>query len=368
MSVCLMIASTMLFATIAPASASTLSNERAQAAAVQTQIDALNSKAEVAAENYNTARAQHDRLTVQVQQTERLIVALQSKIRTLQSSLGNRADAMYREGPLGFVEVLLSAKTFDDFNTTFAMITQISEQDAKNVSELKTAKAEAVTARTTLAAAQADAARQLAAMASNKAAVESQLSARSQVLAHLNAGIKTLIAQQQAADAAAASARYRALIARRNTSSGGSGDSGSSSSGGGASSSGSSSGSSDSGGNPPTSSQGAAAVYWAEKALGRPYQWAAAGPGSFDCSGLVMWAYAHVGVSLPHSAAMQINHGSRVSRSNLQPGDLVFFGSPIHHVGMYVGGGDFIEAPHTGAVVRIASLAGRGDYAGACRP
>jgi cell wall-associated NlpC family hydrolase len=81
-----------------------------------------------------------------------------------------------------------------------------------------------------------------------------------------------------------------------------------------------------------------------------------------------MWAYGHVGVSLPHSSAAQIGSGARVSRGNLQPGDLVFFGSPIHHVGMYVGGGSFIEAPHTGAVVRIASLSNRDDYAGACRP
>jgi cell wall-associated NlpC family hydrolase len=109
-------------------------------------------------------------------------------------------------------------------------------------------------------------------------------------------------------------------------------------------------------------------VWWAEQALGKPYEWAASGPDSFDCSGLTMWAYDHVGVSLPHSSAEQIGSGTRVSRSNLQPGDLVFFGSPIHHVGMYVGGGDFIEAPHTGAVVRISSLSNRSDYAGACRP
>ncbi len=109
-------------------------------------------------------------------------------------------------------------------------------------------------------------------------------------------------------------------------------------------------------------------MYWAEKVLGRPYQWGAAGPYSFDCSGLTMWAYRHVGVYLPHFSGGQINYGHRVSRSNLQPGDLVFFGSPIHHVGMYVGGGDFIEAPHTGDVVKISSLSGRGDYVGACRP
>ncbi len=73
--------------------------------------------------------------------------------------------------------------------------------------------------------------------------------------------------------------------------------------------------------------------------LGAPYVWAAAGPSSFDCSGLTMWCYRQIGISLPHSSRAQINVGQRVSRANLQPGDLVFFGSPIHHVGMYVGGG-----------------------------
>ena len=109
-------------------------------------------------------------------------------------------------------------------------------------------------------------------------------------------------------------------------------------------------------------------MWWAEKAIGRPYVWSASGPNSFDCSGLTMWAYGHAGVSLPHRSRDQIHRGARVSRSNLRPGDLVFFGSPIHHVGMYVGAGDFIEAPHAGSRVRIASLAERGDYVGACRP
>ncbi|MBU4555818.1 MAG: C40 family peptidase, partial [Actinobacteria bacterium] len=74
-----------------------------------------------------------------------------------------------------------------------------------------------------------------------------------------------------------------------------------------------------------------------------------------------------VGVSLPHSSRAQINAGQRVSKSDLQPGDLVFFGSPIHHVGIYVGGGMYIHAPSTGDVVKISSVS-RGDFAGACRP
>jgi cell wall-associated NlpC family hydrolase len=80
-----------------------------------------------------------------------------------------------------------------------------------------------------------------------------------------------------------------------------------------------------------------------------------------------MFVYRQVGVSLPHSSRAQIGYGERVSRSDLRPGDLVFFGSPIHHVGIYVGGGSYIHAPRTGDVVRISSM-NRSGYAGACRP
>jgi len=82
----------------------------------------------------------------------------------------------------------------------------------------------------------------------------------------------------------------------------------------------------------------------------------------------MLWSYNKVGVELTHYSVTQITEGKRVSRSELQPGDLVFFGSPIHHVGMYVGGGAFLEAPYTGADVRITPLSNRHDFAGACRP
>lgn len=96
----------------------------------------------------------------------------------------------------------------------------------------------------------------------------------------------------------------------------------------------------------------------AYSAIGRPYQWGAAGPDSFDCSGLTMWAFAQAGISLPHSAAAQYGYGTHVPVSQLQPGDLVFFaeGGYIGHVGIYIGGGDMIDAPHTGADVGIHPL------------
>jgi peptidoglycan DL-endopeptidase CwlO len=104
--------------------------------------------------------------------------------------------------------------------------------------------------------------------------------------------------------------------------------------------------------------------------LGTPYVYGGASPSGFDCSGLVMYAYAQVGVSLPHNTVAQWGYSNSVSvsRSQLQPGDLVFFYG-LGHVGIYVGGGNFIHAPHTGSVVRIDSLSGSyaAEYDGAKR-
>jgi cell wall-associated NlpC family hydrolase len=90
--------------------------------------------------------------------------------------------------------------------------------------------------------------------------------------------------------------------------------------------------------------------------LGTPYVWGGASPVSgFDCSGFIMYVYAQVGVSLPHHAASQYNYGVPVSSDQLQAGDLVFFNG-LGHAGIYIGGGQFIHAPHTGDVVKISSL------------
>ena len=111
---------------------------------------------------------------------------------------------------------------------------------------------------------------------------------------------------------------------------------------------------------PPPSKGGVGAVIaYAQAQLGKPYGWGASGPGSFDCSGLTMMAWAQAGVYLPHYTGAQWAQTSRVPISDLQPGDLVFYGysgPSSHHVGLYVGGGQMIEAPHAGAVVRYASI------------
>jgi cell wall-associated NlpC family hydrolase len=98
---------------------------------------------------------------------------------------------------------------------------------------------------------------------------------------------------------------------------------------------------------------------------GKPYVWAAGGPASFDCSGLTAYAYRAAGVSLPHSSRMQSQMGQAVSRDQLQPGDLVFFYSPVSHVGIYIGNGQMVHAPTSGDVVKVAPL--MGGFAGGRR-
>lgn len=117
---------------------------------------------------------------------------------------------------------------------------------------------------------------------------------------------------------------------------------------------------------PPPSSGAAAAVEEAKRQLGKPYEWGGSGPDTFDCSGLTSWAWRAGGKSLPHSSQSQYSATSRVALADIQPGDLLFYGNPIHHVAIYVGDGQMIEAPETGKNVRYASIYRR-DYTGAGR-
>ena len=118
----------------------------------------------------------------------------------------------------------------------------------------------------------------------------------------------------------------------------------------------------------PVSAKAAAAVAAARAELGKPYEWAGAGPDTFDCSGLTMVAWRAAGVTLPHNAAAQAAQIPSVPLTDLAPGDLIFYGNPdIYHVGIYIGGGQMIEAAHSGVPVRIADIH-RPELIGAGRP
>jgi cell wall-associated NlpC family hydrolase len=90
--------------------------------------------------------------------------------------------------------------------------------------------------------------------------------------------------------------------------------------------------------------------------LGTPYRWGGTTPAGFDCSGLMLWSWAHAGVSLPRTSGAQRAYTQRISFNQLQPGDLIFSGNPVYHVGMYIGGGQMVHSPQTGDVAKISSV------------
>jgi cell wall-associated NlpC family hydrolase len=110
-------------------------------------------------------------------------------------------------------------------------------------------------------------------------------------------------------------------------------------------------------------------VKLAEQYIGTPYVWGGESPGGFDCSGLLQFVWGKMGVQIPRTTFDQINAGRKVAKKNLQPGDAIFFGTRDnpHHVGMYIGNGKFIEAPFTGARVRISNIGSRSDFVTARR-
>lgn len=109
----------------------------------------------------------------------------------------------------------------------------------------------------------------------------------------------------------------------------------------------------------PAAARAASAVKIAMSKIGKPYRYGATGPNSFDCSGLVVWTYKQLGVSLPRTSRAQSGVGTPVSKSQLRPGDLVFFYKPISHVGIYIGNGKIVHASTSGKPVKISDIAGK---------
>jgi cell wall-associated NlpC family hydrolase len=323
----------------APAHAAPIASKRAEAERIKTEIDRLDEKMDVAVEDYNEANLGYSNLQAKVAKNQSRLKQLNATISTLQTSLEVRADSMYRTGPLGMLDVLLGAASFEDFAGTWDILNQWNEQESASVAELKASREQVRAVETDLEASRSQAKGQLALVAKRKAVITSELAKRASLLK----GVETEIAQLEAEARARALAAARRRQPRRSSTGIGSWDWGN-----------------------PTNAPRGAVVTIARRYLGRPYRWAASGPYAFDCSGFTMFVYAQVGVSLPHSSRAQISSGQRVSRANLQPGDLVFFGRPIHHVGIYVGGGMMIHSPRTGDVVSVDPL--HSDYSGACRP
>jgi cell wall-associated NlpC family hydrolase len=237
--------------------------------------------------------------------------------------LSARLVSLYTSGEESALEVLLGSASLDDLLDRVDTVNRLSDQDTRIVNEVRTFRTEIKQREVELTQARVEQTQIVAAQAAKRDSIKAQLGERQRLLN----SIKAEIARMQAAERQ----RQQQLASEAQTRI------------------------SNSGGGNPTGHYGGGVVGIAMQYLGVPYVWGGASPSGFDCSGFTMYVYAQVGVSLPHNAAMQYGLGSAVSRENLAPGDLVFFNG-LGHVGLYIGGGQFIHAPHTGDVVKISSL------------
>jgi cell wall-associated NlpC family hydrolase len=350
---------------VGSATATPIQSKRAEAQAVLAQIQQSDVQLEKAIEAYNYANVQLGQIDTDLHSNAAHLVVAQKSLNTAQAHIAERLRALYVNGDGGgAVEILLGAQNLDDLLGRLDMVQRVGDQDAKVLSDVVQFRKEVRERRERLKTARERQAQIVADRASQKRDIEGQLAERQRMLAGIQSEIKQLQAEEarrQAQLKAQAEARLAAqqranALARMNAAQ---------------IAADSFTASIDSTPSdslipaaPPSQYGGVVGLAMAE--LGKPYVWGAAGPNYFDCSGLVMYVYAQVGVSLPHNAAAQYGYGTPVSYNDLQPGDLVFF-EGLGHVGIYIGGGQFIHAPHTGDVVKISSLSEHGGYVGARR-
>jgi cell wall-associated NlpC family hydrolase len=338
-----------------PAAAQGLDAKKAQAAALEAKIAAQGDRLSIADEEYNQAQIAAEKVSADAATAKTLADAAESRYRMLRARLGRRARLLYMN-PGAPIDVYLGSRSFSEMERGHVLGAAVLTADATLVMRTEKARQEVLARAKELDRLQAEASAKANDLNGRRQAVGAELSAQRRLLADVKGDIAKLIAQQQAQQLAQA----KQALQQETQATGGPTPAGASTKG--------PQGFDEAPAPPPPVSSGAAkAVATAQAQIGKPYQWAAAGPDSFDCSGLTMYAWAAAGVSMVHSAAAQYDEFPHVSQSELQPGDLVFFGSPIHHVGIYEGGGIMIDAPQTGEFVRRDSIA-RPDYAGASRP
>jgi cell wall-associated NlpC family hydrolase len=291
---------------------------------VKAKVQKLRTAADKAEEEYVQTAEKLKSTKVKLKAAKKDAAQQKGRVTILKKQVGLLAAESYRRGELSTLDLVLS----DDPQSALAQagyLPSLSARQAGALNSLATAQKQFAETEKTMQ-------EQISAISKSKTKMKKAKEAADDKLSEATAQLNTLQASQRAAASADPTGSAGGL------------------------------GSQDVGGN-CTSGAAAApsaaartAINFACSHLGNAYVWAAAGPTTWDCSGLMMGAYAAAGISLPHSSSMQAGYGTRVSLSDLQPGDLVFFHSPISHVGMYLGNGMMVHAPQTGDVVKVASV------------
>jgi peptidoglycan DL-endopeptidase CwlO len=333
--------------------------KQAEAKQAQSKLDAMRSDLEVQVEEYDKIDASLQKTRQQIEETRFRLQLEDGHLQQAQALLDARAAGIYRGGNVDVLEVVLGTTSFEDFMTRVDLMMRIGTSDAELVGNVKDARQRVAAMKAVLDQRETEQVALRDQAAAKRQQVETAAARQKQFLDSLNGQIAQLIKQEEERLAAEAARLAKALQEKRaaearaaaaNTVSNG-------------------------GGRIGTSSD---VVNIAMRYIGVPYVWGGESPSGFDCSGLAQYCYAQIGVSIPRVAQDQYYAGKHIPADRLdllQPGDLLFFGrgkSPdaVHHVVIFAGGDNIIEAPYTGANVRVASLATRlshGEYVGASR-
>ena len=345
----------MLGATVSASAEPPLEEKQAQAEAILAEVQRLDEEVGAAAERWNGANLELQSLQTELAETREGLVRARQLYRVSQQRVAQRLRELYLNGnPDSALDVILGARTLDEVITGLDATQRIAAQDSQITRDAKALRARVADRKEQLTTATEQQAVVVEGLAHEKAEIEASLAEREQLLASVKdeiARIQEAERRQQAElrrqaqlelerQQRAAEQQVQAAAAVDDAPADVAGPEAPSYT-------------------PPPAdaSRGAQVVAISMQYLGIPYVWGGASPSQgFDCSGLTMYVFAQIGVSLPHYAAAQYGMGVAVSRDQLQPGDLVFFRG-LGHMGMYIGGGNFIHAPRTGDVVKISSLA-----------
>lgn len=297
------------------------------------QLDDIDAETEIASENYNEARARLDRIRKSIAQAKHDYAVVNKAYKIQVKRLNERAVTIYRQGDDTLWALLFESKSLNELVANVQYLVRISTNDARLLGEIADRRTELETTLAQLKEDEKEAKSLEFELKARKIEVAQRNEDRTATLKNHNQSLLALLDATTASEAAAEVnlanqielGQLKDVVVT------------------------------------PGSPVETALAY-----RGIPYVWGGASKRGFDCSGLLVFVFAQHGITLPHYSGSQYRMGTPVT-DQLAPGDAVFFGSPVHHVGIYMGGGYFVHAPHTGDVVKISKLSTMSDYVGARR-
>ena len=341
--------------------AETAAEKQAEADAVRNQLVGLQADLETAGENYYAALDEQESAQRSMEEQQAKIDETTQEIEGLQDRLSTRARSMYRSGSTTFIDFLLGASSFAEFTQNWELLNQINANDADLVDQTKAAREQLQAAKDEFARQEQIAAQKAAECKQIHDEVQVKVQNATDLMNSLDEEARALLEQEQAAAAAAAAAQAQAEAEAAAAAAGGNGGGNQGGGNDGGYQGGGGNGGGGNGGGGSTivypggggsAGDNSAAYSYACSRIGCPYVWGAEGPDSFDCSGLVTWAYRQLGIELPHQSEAQMARATRVvSVSEARPGDVLWRYGHVGIAGGY-GGTPYVHAPTFGACVR----------------